>query len=523
MYEWFAQDSWKVNPKLRLEYGLRHSIIVPYWSLWRNLDVFDSRFYDPSKAAPMDPKTGFVLTNDLQSRFNGIVIPGSAFTDAAKGRVPIADSGQYNFLFRGVDKQYSDIHYKDFQPRIGVAYSLTQKTVFRGAVGRFITRLGVSDSVFLGGNPPFQPTVSVSNGSADNPGGSAAVNYPLSVTSQDRVFNNPTAYTWNAMVEHELSGSTVLTVGYVGRRGLHQQRERDINQLLAGTLQTNPGINTDYLRTYKGYGAIRVTNNDANSLYHGFQTSLTRRFSKGLSFGVAYTFSHSWDDGSNQRDVIPNSYDAHNMWGPSAFDTRHVAVINWIYEIPFLRNTNTLTGKLLGNWQITGVTQFQTGTPFTVGLNKDTAGVGGVANIDGNPSNKSIQFWNINGDPKLDRGDQHFSTGKDDQNFWFRITNPDGSKTFTEPASGTFTTQRVRNRLYAPGFQNWNLGLFKNFYMTEKQRLIFRFEMFNWINHPNLGGENGGGVDLVPTSSTFGKVTGKGGQRTLQMSLRYAF
>ena len=100
-----------------------------------------------------------------------MVIPGSGFPSSAKGRVPAATSGLYNGLFRGVPNHYSDIQWGDVQPRLGIAYQLNNKTVLRAGGGRFFTRLGVSDSIFLGGNPPFQPNASVSFGSADNPGG----------------------------------------------------------------------------------------------------------------------------------------------------------------------------------------------------------------------------------------------------------------------------------------------------------------------------------------------------------------
>ncbi len=520
MFEWFAQDSWKVTPKLRLEYGIRHSIIQPYYSLWRNMVVFDPRFYDPSKAAVLDSKTGFVVSGD---RYNGLVIPGDKFPASAKGRIPIADTGEFDRLFRGVSKQYSDVHYKDFQPRVGFAYAFTPKTVVRGGAGKFITRLGVSDSVFLGGNPPLQPMVSISNGSADSPGGGSSNAFPFNVTTQDPVFQNPMAWTWNLTVERELPGQTILEVGYVGRRGLRGQRERNINQLQPGTLQANPGISPDFLRPFKGFGPIRSTNNEANSTYNGLQVGLNRRFSKGFMYGVAYTFSKSSDDGSNQRDIIPNAFDAHTLWGPSAFDTRHILTINYIYQLPFFRDTSTWSGKLLGGWQITGVTQFQTGTPFTIGSNNDFAGVGDVGQLDGNPSNRQIQIWNVNGNPQLSRGDRAFSFTNSDSNFWFRTKNPDGSPIFTSPAAGTFTTQNNRNILYGPGFQNWNLGLFKNFSISETQRFTFRAEAFNWINHPNWGGTTGGGVDIDPRSATFGKVTGRGSERNLQLSLRYTF
>jgi hypothetical protein len=512
MYEWFAQDQWKTTSKLTLTFGIRHSIIQPYYSLWRNMSVFDPTFYDPAKAVSVNPKTGNPIAGSGDP-YNGIVIPGTGFTDGAKGRVPVADNGSVTRLFHGVDKRYSETHYTNFQPRIGLAYAITPRTVIRAGAGRFITRVGVSDSVFLGGNPPFQPIASYAQGSVDQPAGGASSTYPISINSQDRVFANPEAYTWNATVEHQIGLSNVLEVSYVGRRGLHGQRERNINQLLPGTLQANPGINANALRPYQGFGPIRVTNNDANSLYNGLQVGLTRRFSKGLSYGLAYTFSKSSDDGSNQRDVIPNAYDAHNLWGPSDFDTRHVLVLNLIYELPIFRNGSTLVGKTLGGWQVTSVTQFQTGTPFKVQTGDDYAGVGPGS------GNQISSIWNISGDPHL--GDPKFAVGgKSDPSYYFKISNPDGSPIFTAPAAGTFTTQRNRNLLYNPGFQNWNLGLFKSFRVTEQQALTFRAEGFNFINHPNW---NGPDTNPKNYSTTFGKVTSKSSERTLQLSLRYSF
>ncbi len=510
MLEWFFQDAWKVTPKLRLELGLRHSIIQPYYSLWRNMVVFDEASYDPSIAVRQNPANGFIIGGSLQSRYNGLVIPGSGFTEGARGRVPIADTGEFDFLFRGASKEYSKIHKGNFQPRVGLAYAINDKTVFRAGIGKFFTRLGVSDSVFLGGNPPLQPTVSVTRGSVDNPGGTTGNAFPLVITSQDPIFKNPEAYHWSATVEREVGFNTIVELGYVGRRGLHGQRERNINQLQPGTIQANPGVNPDFLRPFKGFGVIRVTNNDANSLYHGLQLGINRRFTNGFGLGVAYTLSKSWDDGSAQRDVIPNAFDASALWGPSGFDRRHVMVINAIYELPIFRDRATLMGKVLGGWTFSAVSQFQTGTPFTVGSGDDFAGVG---------PGSGGQIWVVNGDPKLSRNERNFSNSASDPFFWFQAKNPlTGGSNFTRPAAGTFVTDRVRNLLYQPGFQNHNLGLFKDFTLTERQKITLRFEAFNWPNHPNWNG-----ADTNPTSATFGKVTGKNSERNLQLALRYSF
>ncbi|MEK7404675.1 MAG: carboxypeptidase regulatory-like domain-containing protein [Acidobacteriota bacterium] len=506
MYEWFVQDSWKVTPRLRLELGLRHSIMQPFFSLWRNMVAFDPRFYDAGKAVAQDPRTGYVISGD---QYNGLVIPGSGWPDAARGRIPIADSGEFDRLFKGLPKGYSQTHMRDFQPRVGIAYGLNPKTVVRAGFGRFFSRLGVGDSVFLGGNPPLQPMISISNGLADNPAAGRPSSFPFNVGTRDPVYGNPNSWTWNATVERELPFDTTVEISYVGKHSLSAARERNINQLLPGTVQANPGVNPDVLRPFKGFGPIRMTTNEAQSWYKGFQVGVTRRFTKGLSYGIAYTLSSTEDDASGPRDLLPNAYDGRNFWGPASYDTRHVLVVNFIYELPLFRDRSALTGKLLGGWQVTGVSQFQTGSPVTASTSDDFAGVG---------VGSGAQIWNISGSPAAPRGERKFSESASDSNFYFRTRNADGSAIFAAPAAGAFTTQNNRNILRDPGWQNWNLGLFKSFYLAEKQQLQFRFEGFNWPNHPNWGG-----VNANPRSGTFGKVTGKSSERVLQLSLRYSF
>jgi hypothetical protein len=524
MFEWFIQDGWKATPKLKLEYGVRHSIIQPYYSLWRNMVVFDAKFYDPSKAVTLNPLNGFITSNpnDLQARYNGLVIPGSGWPDSAKGpgRVPIANTGEFDFLFRGVGKSYSQIHKNNFQPRFGLAYAINDKSVFRAGAGRFMTRLGVSDSVFLGGNPPLQPTASVSLGNVDNPGGTSGTVFPLVITSQDPVFKNPEAWTWNSTYEREIGFATKLEVSYVGRRGLHAQRERNINQLAVGTCPAGVGCpvipgdalgrryNPDALRPYKGLGILRVTNNDANSTYNSFQVGLERRFTKGLAYSFAYTLSKSLDDGSAQRDVIPNAYDASNLWGPSTFDRRHQVVISFAYKLPFFEDTSKLSGKLLGGWILSGVSQMATGNPITIGTGDDFAGVG---------PGSGGQFWIFTGAPKIEG---KYATVNTEASYYFNPRNADGTAIFTRPAAGTISTQNARGLFYNVGFQNHNLRIAKDFVIKEGHSLQLLAEGYNWLNHPNWGGPDTNPNNLA---TTFGKVTSKSGERQVQVALRYSF
>ena len=141
-------------------------------------------------------------------------------------------------------------------------------------------------------------------------------------------------------------------------------------------------MNLDALRPYKGYNSIRETDNVASSLYNSLQVSCNKRFSNGFLFGIAYTLSKTMDNGSAQRDIIPDTYDASNLWGQSGLDVRHVFIANYLYELPFFRNQKNFAGKVLGGWQISGITQFQTGTPCQVVSNNDYAGVGQDGNWD---------------------------------------------------------------------------------------------------------------------------------------------
>jgi hypothetical protein len=525
MWEGFGQDSWKVRQNLTITYGLRYSVIVPYHAIWNNMIVFDPSFYDSANAVTVDPKTGLITgTPTITQLYNGMVIPGSGFPASATGRVPAASTGLYNGLFHNVPNHYSDIQWGEVQPRLGIAYQLNSKTVLRAGGGRFFTRLGVSDSIFLGGNPPFQPNASVSFGSADNPGGSGTNNVPLVVTTQSKAFKNPEAWAWNFMVERELFWKSLLSVGYVARRGVHLQRESDINQPTLAVAAANPGVNLNAIRPFKGFGSIRETDNVGNSIYNSLQIAWNRRFSDTLQFGVSYTLSKSMDNGSNQRDVVPDTYNTSMLWGPSEFDARHIVIINYLYQLPFFRTQAGLAGRVLGGWQISGITQFQTGLPCSVAAANDYAGVGLDSNFG---CGVNGQYWVVNGNPRIIG--TFGPSGR-----WFATSNPDGTPIFTAPAAGTFNTQRVRDLIYQPGYQNWNMGLFKTIPVNERVRFQFRAEAYNVWNHPNWCGNSGcsgtTNIGLNPTNTTtFGKVLAKGsgssgqGERNLQLSLRLEF
>ena len=518
MFEEFAQDSWKVNRKLHVEYGFRFSTIQGYHALWGNADYFNGALYDPAQAVTVDRTTGNVLLGK-GNPYNGVVIPGlSGFPSSAQGRVlaagnPVCDGASCNGLFNpSLSQNYIDTA-NIFQPRVGIAYQLNEKTVIRAGAGRFATRMGLLDNIFPGGNSPFQPFVTVTNVSVDNPGASLASGTaaPITMTTLNPHLKPPESWNWNLTVQRQLAWNSVLTVGYVGRRGIHSWEVYDINEPVPGALQAAPsGTSANYLRPYKGFAAIQEEESDVNSFYKALQISWNRPFKNGWTVGLSYTFAKSMDGGSNYRDIVPDTYNTSNLWGPSEYDTRHVVIINYIYDLPFFKSRHNLSGKLLGGWEISGAIQFQTGQPCGIGTNNDFAGVGEWGSYG---CGSEGQFWVLNGSPVINTGA-----------FAGPVTNANSPKYFTvtatQPPTGTFNLQPgVRNSVYQPGFQDWNIGLLKSFAITERMGFQFRAEAYDFINHPNLSTPN-----LNPTSSQFGMVTAKTGlSRNLQLSLRFNF
>ncbi len=525
MYEGFAQDSWHATPNLVIEAGLRYSWYNPYYAKWGNQSVFSQKDYNPSIAATVNPTTGVVTGTD-QQRLNGVVIPGSGFPSSAQGHVA-ADilANGYAYLFRGYSSQYSPTVKTNFQPRVGFTYQVHPGMVIRAGGGRYFQRLGITDNVFTGGNTPFQPSSTVQLGRVDAPGGAGANNFPLNYSSQAFNYPSPEAYNWNLTVEQELPLG-VLTMSYAGRKGIHLENILNANQLQPGTVQANPGINQDALRPYKGFSNINQATNSGASNYHSLQLNLRRRLTKGLLYGVAYTWSRAFDFGSSNGTNLPNAFDKNIFYGRSDFDRTHVFLANFVYNIDqFNHSDHFINRAVLGHWQFSGTLQAQTGAPLSVTTTIDVAGVGPGSGNQLVPTTKRVSTY------------KGFA-GQSGTNQWF-----DSSAFITSNAvlqsqyAGKFAGRGTRNQITGPGFQSYNAALNKSWVLIpghESTQLTFRAEAFNLLNHPTPDNP-----DLTYTSATFGRSTTKGGangsgggnssgngysaDRQFQFSLRAAF
>ncbi len=498
----FVQDSWKPRANLTVEGGLRMAFWPPWYSLTNNIANFDPRYYDTANQAVMNPKTGRLVSGP---RYNGIVLPGSGFLGDGKD-LEVAQDPAVLALFRGVPRGFAQTHKNVVEPRLGISYSINDKTILRTSGGVFHNRVTLNDSTLLGGNPPFQPMVAVADGSVDNPagGGRGATDLPFAMQGVDTVFKHPTSYMWSAGVQREIPFNFVLDVTYVGRRGLYLPRERNINQLPEGTLYLpqNKGVNIAALRPYKGYNLIRLSENAGRSRYNSLQVSAERRYTNGLKVAMAYTLGKSRDNGSDKRNIMWNTYDDSIYEGPSNYDRRHVFSLSYIYDVPWYKEQQGVLGFVLGGWQISGATFLRSGTPFSITRSDDKAGIG-----DGGIG----QPVDLVGDPTGNSPSRAFSDGKDD-NYFF------DPAAFAQAPQGRFGNSG-RNILYGPGSQQWDIAFFKNFPVGGLRKIQFRAEIFNFPNHPNL---NGPSTDI--TSPLFGRATSKdGNRRDVQLALRFLF
>lgn len=484
-FEAYIQDTWKATRNLTLELGVRYAYNQPWYAKWNDISNFDERYFDAANQAVVDPVGGFIVSGDP---LNGIVLPGNGFPESAKGQALAAGIPGIDRLFHGLPRGFAASPKDAFAPRFGLAYGVGKKTVVRLGAGLFTNRQH-HHSGALFRNAPNQPRIDVAYGSVDNPAGGDSREFPQNLGAVERLMKYPTAINYSFSIQHELPGQMVLDVGYVGKSGRNLARERNINQMTAGTRQANPGVNPNALRPWGGLGPIRLFNQTGESNYNSLQTSLDRRFHSGLGLGVSYTYSKNIDN-------VATPYDAYNIVRSlSDLDRTHLFNFNFIYELPFFRNNGKWTGDWLGGWQLSGVTFINSGSPLSVVDSTDIAGVG---------SGSASQPWNLVGDPQISG-----SRGLGD--LWFDPT------AFSRPEQGTFGNAGL-NILRGPGTMSWDMAMFKNFRVREWITTQFRFEAYNFPNHPLLNDPT-----TDPRSGTFGTINSKSGSRSLQLALKFIF
>jgi hypothetical protein len=341
--------------------------------------------------------------------------------------------------------------------------------------------------------------------------------------------NNRTPYSvqWNAGVQRELANNLMLEVEYVGNGGRHMPLFTNENDPLPGPGTVGqPGHFRPYqyadplMGTYPtsgGFGADSEMDNVATSVYHGLQVKVDKHFANGLQFLASYAWGHYIDEGGSgfsqsSAPQIDNNFAADR--GDGTFDFRHIFTGNWVYDLPaghgrrFLNNSNPVVNTILGGWEFTGITHFNTGGPLGFGVNKDIANIG----------QRSLSER-----PDLVSGQAQRTTPGSGADQTIGYVN---KAAFYEPPLYTYG-DLGRNTARNLGFRNVDFGLYKNFPIREnKESVQFRAEFFNAFNHTNLGGTGSscGGIDGTIEDTTFGNIgCTQNNSREIQFALKLYF
>lgn len=493
----YAQDEWRITPRLTLNYGLRYEVNTPY------VDTRDRM----NEWAP-----------GMQS---------TVFPDAQRGLLFPGDPG--------VARSIAPNYYKGLMPRFGIAWDPTGsgRTTVRAGYGMFY------DSFTNGVGGPLQAPVSalpwLQANQIPGPGFDIANPYggpppfgnlnfvkPATVLTVDQAMRPPYAQNWNLSVEHVLGRNYLLDVRYVGNKGTRLPRMIEANPPVYSP-DVNPN-NIDQHRIYAGcpstpgpcdFGSVGLITNVVNSTYHSGQISLSRHFAAGLGFQVSYWFSKSLDgvstfnvsgsaptDVSGENDLAQNPFNLRAEHGPSLFDARQRFSISGSYELPRWAAAPKAAALLINGWQFNGIGTFSSGTPFTVYDSANVSLQGQAPEISGFYSSRP----DLIADP---------NAGSHTPSQWvsrsaFRRLDPNTQ-------AGQFGSEG-RNVVRGPGIANLDLSLFKNFTISESKRIQFRAECFNAANHANFALPQN---DLA--SPEFGQILESGPPRLFQLALKFLF
>src|SRR5205814_3887043 len=200
---------------------------------------------DATNAATLDPKTGFITSG---SPYNGIVLSGSGPSSSALRQFPFLNQPQYQSMYHSLSGGFAPTQWDLGQPRVGIAYQIANNTVLRAGGGYFAGRAAINRDTALGGNPPFMPQTTLINGNVANLSSAASAVLPFTMTISSPTNVWPATWQYNGTVEREVGRGMTVSAGYVGNRGLHLQRKRNINQILTpGTTYANPSVNPNAL------------------------------------------------------------------------------------------------------------------------------------------------------------------------------------------------------------------------------------------------------------------------------------
>jgi outer membrane receptor protein involved in Fe transport len=392
-----------------------------------------------------------------------------------------------------------------FAPRFGAAYRLDDNTVFRAGYGKTFTPLpwtrpmrgrfpltiahgaaGPNEFIPFGNvssGIPFAPNPDISTGNVPLPRG-----VDMTSPNPDDIARGSTQ-SWNVFVERRLPLDIATSIGYVGTRTDGQYANRNLNYAESG------GNANRVFNAQAGTASINLFAAAAKTRYHSLQIAVNRPYKNGLLLKGAYTLSKAMnevdDDGGGFTWPMPSQF--HRNYALAGFDRPHMLQMGFVYELPFMRDSNSVLAMIVKDWQINGIASWLSGTPFTIG------GDNGLLQQQG-----GSQTINVNGDAEPGFGE----AGPDEQ--WYDPT------LFSQPGNAWGNTGR--NAFRGPG--NWNLdaSLFRTIQFGH-YRLELRAESQNVLNHAQFGNPVTGFTDL-----NFMRIRSLArAPRTVQLGVRFVF
>ncbi len=480
----YGQDDWRITPSLTLNLGLRYEATTPWVEL-----------------------------NNLQSNLN-----------LQTGALELAgQDGNSRALYNSVYGAPA------FQPRIGFAWTpgfWENKTVLRGAYSMSSYLEGTGTNLRLPRNPPFSPSETTAKYTTptvqtqDGPGGATGDPYQgANFFVWDKTVQPALIEMWNLTVQTQVSPTTTFQVGYVGQHGMHLMVP---TPYLQGTLTNGvPGPSLffrDNPALISKLSTVSGTSSTGFQTYNGLQTVLQKRISNGLEAQVSYTWSHcltnnsgyygTWGSATQATPASPyyqNLYDPHADYASCYFDAKNLVSAYATYALPIGKgkaignNMNSVVNAVVGNWQVSTIVSLHSGFPLGVSEATDTTGV----NSRGlRPNCGQQQVF----------GRQPSFAGAFQGYQWM---SPKG---YSDPAPFTFGNCPAQGPVRGPGYSDTDIGLSKDFHLTEQKYFEFRGDFLNAFNNVQLGHPNTG----FP-SSTFGLINTSQPARNIQFALKFYY